>query len=172
MKVGNGLDEGVTMGPVNNEEQFEIVKDLVKEAISRGAKVETGGQSLTGPGYDGGYFFPPTVLTNCRDDWPVVQREQFGPVIPILTFTDTQDAVERANATGFGLGGSVWTADLEKGKEIAEELECGITWVNGHGIFDSTAPFGGFKDSGFGKELGKEGAEEYVNRKTVYVKKE
>jgi aldehyde dehydrogenase (NAD+) len=170
LKVGNGLEEGVTMGPVNNQEQFEKVKSLVEDAISRGAKVETGGEPLTGPGYDGGFFFPPTVLTNCQDDWPIVAEEQFGPAIPILTFTDTEDAIKRANSTRYGLGGSVWTADQKKGIEIAERLESGITWVNGHGLFDSAAPFGGFKDSGFGKELGKEGAEEYVNRKTVYVK--
>jgi len=111
------------------------------------------------------------VLTGCRDDWPVVAEEQFGPAIPILTFTDTEDAIKRANSTRYGLGGSVWTQDIEKGKEIATRLQSGITWVNAHGAFDTEAPFGGFKDSGFGKELGKTGAEEYVNRKTLYVKK-
>jgi len=166
MKLGNGLDEGVTIGPINNEPQFKHVKRLVEDAIERGAKVETGGKPLDDPGY----FFPPTVLTGCRDDWPIVTEEQFGPAIPIMRYTDVEDAITRANSTRFGLGASVWTTDLEKGKEIAKELGSGITWVNAHGAFDTAAPFGGFKDSGFGKELGRAGAEEYVNRKTIYVK--
>lgn len=171
MKVGRGTEEGVSMGPINNKEQFDIVKILIGDAVSRGADVLTGGEPLTGEGFDGGFFFPPTVLGNCKDDWPVVNEEQFGPVIPILKYTDIDDAMERANSTRYGLGGSIWTKDIEKGRELALRLESGIVWVNQHGAFDTTAPFGGIKDSGHGKELGHAGAEEYVGRQTVYVAK-
>jgi acyl-CoA reductase-like NAD-dependent aldehyde dehydrogenase len=166
MKLGNGQDEGVTIGPVNNYEQFEKVRSLVEDAIQRGAKAETGGSHQDPPGF----FYPPTVLTGCKDDWPIVKEEQFGPAIPILTYEDIDDVIKRANSTRYGLGGSIWTGDLEKGRTLAERLECGITWVNAHGAFDTAAPFGGYKDSGFGKELGKAGAEEYVKRKTIYTK--
>lgn len=170
IKVGSGLEPGVRMGPLNNKAQFDKVRSLVKDAIKRGAKVECGGAPLTGNGYEGGYFFAPTVLTGCKDDWPIVAEEQFGPAIPILSFKDFEEVIARANATRYGLGGSVWTRDTATGVKVAQRLECGIAWVNNHGLFDTLGPFGGTKDSGFGKELGKEGVEEYILRKTLHVK--
>ena len=170
IKIGSGLEPGIRMGPLNNKEQFDKVKGLVEDAIKRGAKVECGGAHLTGTEYERGYFFSPTVLTGCKDDYPIVAEEQFGPAVPILPFKDFEEVIARANATGYGLGGSVWTRDTQTGVKVAERLACGIAWVNNHGLFDTLGPFGGTKDSGFGKELGAAGVEEYVVRKTVHVK--
>ena len=170
IKVGNGLEPGIRMGPLNNKGQFDKVNSLVKDAVKRGAKVECGGAPLSGKGYDGGYFYAPTVLTGCKDEWPIVAEEQFGPAIPILPFKDLEEVIKRANATRYGLGGSVWTRDTATGVKVAERLVCGIAWVNNHGLFDTLGPFGGTKDSGFGKELGAAGVEEYVLRKTMHVK--
>jgi acyl-CoA reductase-like NAD-dependent aldehyde dehydrogenase len=138
------------MGPINNKPQFERVKDLVAEALSQGATATTGGGPVDGPGY----FFQPTVLTGLSEGTRIVDEEQFGPAIPVITYRDLDDAVARANATSFGLSGSVWSSDPDRAAGVADQLECGTAWVNTHLAMAPHQPFGGFKWSGVGVENG------------------
>lgn len=165
MPMGNGLDENNVLGPLQNEMQFNIVKELVEDALANGAKALTGGKPADGPGY----FYPATILVNVKDDMRVVKEEQFGPVIPVLKFTDVEDVIARANDTENGLGGSVWSADKEKAMEIASRLECGSVWINQHGMIKPGIPFGGVKASGIGVEFGEEGLKEYTTVQSVFA---
>lgn len=167
VKVGNGLDEGTQMGPISNPEQLAVVEDLVRDARESGGGILTGGERMPGPGY----FYPPTVIADVDEGTRIVNEEQFGPVAPILSYSDINEAIQRANSLEFGLGGSVWTSDWKKGQQIAEELECGTAWVNTHMVVDPLAPFGGVKGSGIGRELGRSGIDEYVDLRTIHVKK-
>eukprot|EP00467_Chlorarachnion_reptans_P002244 CAMPEP_0114517228 /NCGR_PEP_ID=MMETSP0109-20121206/17775_1 /TAXON_ID=29199 /ORGANISM="Chlorarachnion reptans, Strain CCCM449" /LENGTH=547 /DNA_ID=CAMNT_0001697721 /DNA_START=30 /DNA_END=1673 /DNA_ORIENTATION=+ len=169
-RVGDGLTKGVTHGPLNNKMQYDIVTTLLDDAKDQGAKVLCGGSAPEGPGY----FFPPTLVTGVKEGVRLVDEEQFGPVLPVMPFSDIDDAVDRANASPFGLGGSVWTSDPERGAEIASRLETGVTWVNAHITGDFAGkppPFGGAKMSGIGREHGRAGLEEYTDLKTIRVAK-
>lgn len=168
--VGNGLDAGVQMGPINNERQLRRIEVLVNDAVERGATLVCGGSRYTDHRKTG-YFYKPTVMTDIEDDFNLVKEEQFGPAIPILTYRDVDDAIARANATDYGLGDSAWTENVEKGLKIANGLECGTAWVNAHMLVEHSAPFGGIKKSGLGRELGRPGLEEYVQYKTTYLRK-
>lgn len=159
--VGNGTDEGAILGPIANQMQFDKVKGLVDAAKVKG-RVLAGGE----PGE--GLFFPPTLIADLSADDPLVAEEQFGPALPIIRFTDIEDAIAQANATENGLGGSVWSKDIEKAKAIASRMECGSVWINKHGAIQPNAPFGGVKSSGFGVEFGEEGLAEYTDIQVVY----
>ena len=149
-KVGDGMDPESELGPVNNEPQFERVKGLVADALGSGAVAAAGGAALDGPGY----FYAPTVLTGATEGTRIVDEEQFGPALPVLSYRDVDEAVERANATTFGLSGSVWSGDGDRADAVAARLECGTTWVNTHLALAPHQPFGGFKWSGVGVENG------------------
>ena len=149
-KVGDGMDPESELGPVNNGPQFERVKGLVADALGSGAVAAAGGAPLDGPGY----FFAPTVLTGATEGTRIVDEEQFGPALPVLSYRDVDEAVERANATTFGLSGSVWSGDADRADDVAARLECGTTWVNTHLALGPHQPFGGFKWSGVGVENG------------------
>jgi len=149
-KVGPGTEEGVQLGPINNRPQFERVSELVADALSSGAVAAAGGKPIAGDGY----FFEPTILTNLSDGTRIVDEEQFGPALPVITYRDIDEVVERANATHFGLSGSVWGTDIDRATQIAEELECGTAWVNTHLALAPHQPFGGAKWSGIGVENG------------------
>ncbi|GAA3206723.1 aldehyde dehydrogenase family protein [Actinocorallia longicatena] len=157
-KVGPGLEEGVTHGPLNNRPQFERVAGLVADALSGGARAVTGGKPVDGPGY----FFEPTLLTGVEDGSRIVDEEQFGPALPIVKYTSLDEAVARANGTHFGLSGSVWGTDTERAAAVADELECGTAWVNTHLALHPAQPFGGFKWSGIGVENGTWGLEGFT----------
>jgi acyl-CoA reductase-like NAD-dependent aldehyde dehydrogenase len=150
IKVGDGMDPTSEMGPINNRPQFERVKDLVAEALAQGGSATTGGGPVDGPGY----FFQPTVLTGVSEGTRIVDEEQFGPAIPVIAYRDLDDAVARANATSFGLSGSVWSSDPDRAAGVADQLECGTAWVNTHLAMAPHQPFGGFKWSGVGVENG------------------
>lgn len=150
VKVGNGTEEGVQLGPINNKPQYERVSELVADALSNGATAVTGGKPVDGPGY----FFEPTILSGVADGTRIVDEEQFGPALPVIAYRDVDDAVERANATMFGLSGSVWSADPDRAAEVASRLECGTAWVNTHLALQPNQPFGGAKWSGIGVENG------------------
>jgi acyl-CoA reductase-like NAD-dependent aldehyde dehydrogenase len=149
-KVGDGMEPDIELGPVNNAPQFERVKGLVADALSSGAVAATGGAPIDGPGY----FFQPTVLTGVAEGTRIVDEEQFGPALPVVSYRDVDEAVDRANATTFGLSGSVWSGDPDRGAEVAARLECGTAWVNSHLVLMPQQPFGGFKWSGIGVENG------------------
>ncbi|MFE0422874.1 aldehyde dehydrogenase family protein, partial [Streptomyces sp. NPDC058953] len=144
--VGSGLDPGTRMGPVNNIPQLERVERWTARAVADGARAAAGGHRLDRPGY----FFAPTVLSDVPPDSPVVTEEQFGPVLPVLPYRSLDEAVEAANGTGFGLGGSVWGTDVERATAVAGRLECGTAWINHHAELSLAQPFAGVKESGVG----------------------
>jgi acyl-CoA reductase-like NAD-dependent aldehyde dehydrogenase len=150
IKVGDGFEDDVEMGPINNKPQYDRVKDLVSDAIAQGANVAAGGAPMDRPGY----FFEPTILTGIAEGVRIVDEEQFGPAVPVLTYKSESEALDRANATMYGLSGSVWSSDLDRGAEVASKLECGTAWVNTHLAIAPNQPFGGFKWSGIGVEGG------------------
>ncbi|MEC7762036.1 MAG: aldehyde dehydrogenase family protein [Pseudomonadota bacterium] len=157
-----GLGDDAVLGPVANQMQFDKVAGLVAEAREKG-RVLLGGE----PGE--GLFYPPTLIADLDDADGLVAQEQFGPALPILRYSDVEDAIARANDSENGLGGSVWSKDLERAKEIALRLECGSVWINKHGAIQPNAPFGGVKQSGFGVEFGDEGLAEYTDIQTLLV---
>ncbi|MFE7550901.1 aldehyde dehydrogenase family protein [Streptomyces gardneri] len=144
--VGPGLDPETRLGPVNNAPQLARVEQVTEQALADGARAASGGHRLDGPGY----FFAPTILTDVPPGSPVVTEEQFGPVLPVLPYRSLDEAVDAANSTGFGLGGSVWGTDLDRAEEVAERLECGTAWINHHAELSLAQPFAGVKDSGVG----------------------
>lgn len=161
--VGDGTQEGVTMGPVNNKEQYEIVGDFLAEAKDAGADVRELGSVRDEAEFDEGYFFKPTLVVKPDPGLKIVKDEQFGPALPILTFKNDEEVVALANDSNYGLCSSVWTEDAERALSVARRLEAGYTYLNAHGpaAQDSRAPFGGFKQSGFGRNLGYEGVLEF-----------
>ncbi|GLV97784.1 aldehyde dehydrogenase family protein [Streptomyces lavendulae] len=144
--VGPGLDPGTRLGPVNNARQLARVEQVTEQALADGARAAWGGHRLDGPGY----FFAPTILTDVLPGSPVVTGEQFGPVLPVLPYRSLDEAVDAANSTGFGLGGSVWGTDLDQAETVADRLECGTAWINHHAELSLAQPFAGVKDSGVG----------------------
>ncbi|MET9933951.1 MULTISPECIES: aldehyde dehydrogenase family protein [unclassified Streptomyces] len=144
--VGAGLDPGTRIGPVNNAPQLARVEQVTGRALADGARVAAGGHRLDGAGY----FFAPTILTDVPPDSPVVTEEQFGPVLPVLPYRNLDEALDAANGTGFGLGGSVWGTDLDRAEAAADRLECGTAWINHHAELSLAQPFAGIKDSGVG----------------------
>ena len=164
VKVGDGTAEGTQLGPINNKPQFERVKELVADAVTGGARAVTGGKPMEGSGY----FFEPTILADLSDGTRIVDEEQFGPALPVVAYRDLDDAVERANATHFGLSGSVWSADPERGAEVAARLECGTAWVNSHLALAPHQPFGGAKWSGIGVENGPWGYYGFTELQVIY----
>ncbi|MBJ6998843.1 aldehyde dehydrogenase family protein [Streptomyces sp. SID4946] len=144
--VGPGLDPDTRLGPVNNAPQLARVEQVTEHALADGARAAAGGQRLDGPGY----FFAPTILTDVPPDSPVVTEEQFGPVLPVLPYRSLDEAMDAANGTGFGLGGSVWGTDLDRAEAVADRLECGTAWINHHAELSLAQPFAGIKNSGVG----------------------
>ncbi|MEY4761497.1 MAG: hypothetical protein RLZZ200_1353 [Pseudomonadota bacterium] len=163
--MGDGKDETVQLGPIQNQMQFDKVSRFVEEAKKAGGRVLCGGAPLGGKGY----FYPITFVADIKEGTPLVDEEQFGPALPIIRYTDVEDAMRRANADPLGLGGSVWGKDTAKAKQLAQRLECGITWVNKHGGIQPNTPFGGVKQSGLGVEFNVDGLKEYTVQQTVWV---
>jgi acyl-CoA reductase-like NAD-dependent aldehyde dehydrogenase len=144
--VGPGLDPASRLGPLNNAPQLARVAHRTRQALAAGARAAAGGGRLAGPGH----FFAPTILTDVPAHSAIVTEEQFGPVLPVLPYTRLDDAVEAANGTGFGLGGSVWGTDLDRAEEVAGRLDCGTAWINHHAELSLAQPFAGTKESGVG----------------------
>jgi len=166
-KVGIGTVAATQMGPVNNRMQFDRIRGLMDEARAAGANVFDDGEVL--PDLPG-YFLRPAIVTGLREDARLVVEEQFGPVLPVLPFTDTEDAIAQANASEFGLGGSVWSDDPQHAIDVAARLEAGSLYVNSHAVPpDPEIPFGGTKSSGFGYELGDWGIDEFSIRRVMRV---
>ncbi|MFT4264071.1 MAG: NAD-dependent succinate-semialdehyde dehydrogenase, partial [Nocardioides sp.] len=163
LKVGRGQTEGTDVGPLIEEKAVDSVHQLVTDAVHDGAKLLTGGSAPEGPGY----FYSPTVLVDVPFESEIVGQEIFGPVAPISVFTSEDEAIERANATEYGLASYVYTRDLSRTIRLAERLDYGMVGVNTGLISNPAAPFGGMKQSGFGREGGFEGIEEYLE--TTYV---
>jgi acyl-CoA reductase-like NAD-dependent aldehyde dehydrogenase len=163
--VGDGLAEGSVLGPVQNRRQFDIVKNFVDEARAKGGRVLIGGEPIGGSGY----FYPVTLVADVDAGCRLVDEEQFGPALPIIRYHDLEDAIAKANDSPFGLGGSVWSRDVEAAKKVAARLETGSVWINKHGAIQPNAPFGGVKQSGVGVEFAEEGLKEFTTVQTMFV---
>jgi succinate-semialdehyde dehydrogenase/glutarate-semialdehyde dehydrogenase len=162
---GDPAADATTLGPMARTDLREELHAQVEDAVERGAQVLTGGHPLDGPGA----FYAPTVLDGIAPDMRAWSEELFGPVASVMRVEDAEHALVIANGSPYGLGGSVWTADLERGAALARRLECGAAFVNGMVKSDPRVPFGGVKDSGYGRELSRHGLLEFVNAKTLWV---
>jgi len=169
LKVGNGLQQGITTGPLHTARQRQEIEEMVEDAVNRGAKVLVGGKRPEGEEYAQGNFYQPTVLENVPTDAKMVQEECFGPVLPVFRVRDLDDAIEQANNSKYGLGSSIWTRDLNKAQEAAGRIEAGYTWGNNLHVAYDELPFGGFKQRGDGKEHGMEALEYYQESKSIVI---
>ena len=169
LRVGDPMADDVQMGALISELHLNKVLDYIAIGTAEGAKVATGGKRLHPQGFESGYFMEPTILTQCRDDMRVVREEIFGPVMSVLTFSDEQEAITRANATQFGLGAGLITRDLTRAHRVAGQLESGNVWVNTYNLLPPGLPFGGIKQSGFGRENSAYSLDAYSEIKTTYI---
>jgi acyl-CoA reductase-like NAD-dependent aldehyde dehydrogenase len=163
--VGDGMDPLSEYGPLNNRPQLKIISDLVDDALRNGARAAAGGQPSEGDGY----FYRPTILSNLDDGVRIVDEEQFGPALPVVSYRSLDDAIERANSSKYGLGGSVWTSDPERGGQVGRRLDCGTVWVNTHAVTATDTPFAGAKWSGIGVENGRWGMHEYTQIQAIHT---
>ncbi|MGB7345560.1 MAG: aldehyde dehydrogenase family protein [Pirellulaceae bacterium] len=164
-KVGDPFANDTQQGPQVDQAQFDKIMSYVDKGRDEGATCVTGGQRVG----DKGYFIAPTIFDNVSDDMSIAKDEIFGPVLSVLTFDDKEDMIKRANNTMFGLAAAVWTRDLSTAHDFASRVRAGTVWVNCYDVFDAAAPFGGFKMSGHGRELGEEGLRAYTENKTVTI---
>jgi succinate-semialdehyde dehydrogenase / glutarate-semialdehyde dehydrogenase len=165
LKLGDPTDVGITVGPLAREDLRDTVERQVRESVALGAKVLAGGHVPDRPGF----YYEPTVLDHTRPGMPVLDEEVFGPAVPVLRANGSEEAIAIANDTVYGLGSAIWTSDLDRGSAFATRLNAGHTAVNGMTVSDPRLPFGGVKDSGYGRELSHEGLFEFVNLHTVVV---
>jgi acyl-CoA reductase-like NAD-dependent aldehyde dehydrogenase len=166
-KLGSGLEPDTQLGPIQNKMQFDKVVDILEDTKKSGAKILVGGEVPDGPGY----FFPPTLVVDIDESSRLVVEEQFGPIVPVLKYSDIEDAIARANNTRYGLSGSVWTSDTKRGEEIAARLEVGTAWVNQHRATSAFVPFGGAKESGYGRQYSILGLKAYMEPEVISVAK-
>lgn len=167
VKIGDGMDQDSMLGPVQNKMQYEKVKELIEDTKRSGANIVCGGEVPE----QSGYFIPITIVDNPPEDSRVVVEEAFGPILPILKYSDYDEVIERANNSSYGLGGTIWGQDINLAKSIAERLETGSVWINEAQILAPKYPFGGHKESGLGVEHSLAGLAEYTNSKTILIRK-
>jgi betaine-aldehyde dehydrogenase len=169
IKLGPGIDFETQIGPLMSKSRQDKLIDLVVKARSQGAKILCGGKIPENPALTKGFFFEPTVIADIAEGTSLYQEEIFGPVVCVSKFSSLEEAVLKANNSDFALACCIWTADHKAAQRIADDINAGIVWVNTYGMFYNEVPFGGFKQSGFGKELGKDGFLEYTRLKTIIV---
>ena len=167
IRLGPGLDPATEMGPLVSRDQFDRVTSFLASGTKEGAKAATGGGRPRQ--LDRGYFVAPTVFTDVRPDMKILREEIFGPVVCAIPFQDLDEVAAAANDTSYGLAAAVWTRDIQKAHRMAEILKAGTVWINGYNMFDAASPFGGYKQSGFGREMGKAALELYTQIKSVWV---
>jgi acyl-CoA reductase-like NAD-dependent aldehyde dehydrogenase len=160
--VGDGLEQGTQLGPLQNKMQYDRVRELIEDARQHG-NIIAGGGAPDRPGY----FIRPTIVRDITDGTRLVDEEQFGPVLPVIKFSDPEDALTRANASPYGLGGSIWSTDLDRAYDLAGRMESGTVWINKHSELAPNIPFGGAKQSGLGVELGEEGLMEFTQLQVI-----
>lgn len=168
IRVGNGFTPKVHVGPIVSDRQLERVMGYIQSGREAGANLVTGGERLGGD-LQNGYFLPPTIFAHQDDSLKLVQEEIFGPVVAATAFESWDELVQRANNIQYGLAAGAWTRDVSKAHRFAQAVKSGAVWINGYGMFDPAAPFGGYKQSGFGREMGKEALDLYTQVKTVWV---
>jgi aldehyde dehydrogenase (NAD+) len=167
MKLGPPLEEDTGMGPVVSKEQLERVTGYIDIGRSEGAEIVTGGERATE--FGDGYYVQPTIFAGVRNDMRIAQEEIFGPVAAVIEVADVDDAIAVANDTIYGLASAIWTTDLAKAHKVARGIKAGTVWINTYGNFDPAVSFGGYKQSGFGRELGVHSMDTYTQTKSVWV---
>jgi aldehyde dehydrogenase (NAD+) len=169
MKQGSGLDPETRVGPLVSQEQLDRVTGYLAAGKKEGAKAILGGERNTAKGLEKGYFVKPTIFTGVKNDMKIAREEIFGPVVSMIPFKDENDAVFQGNDTLYGLAAGVWTRDVSKAHRVARAIRAGTVWINCYNVFDATAPFGGYKESGFGRELGRYALDLYTQVKSVWL---
>jgi aldehyde dehydrogenase (NAD+) len=169
LKIGNGVDPETQIGPLVSAQQLDRVLGYLESGRREGARPVSGGERLTSGAYARGFFVPPTVFTDVRDDMAIAREEIFGPVLSAFPFEDEVEVVRRANATPFGLGSGIWTRDLGRAQRVSRSLRAGSVWVNCYQMRDNAVPFGGYKMSGYGREPGIRHIDEFLNVKAVWM---
>ena len=168
-KMGNPAEPGIQVGPVATKPQFDKVMEYLAIAKAEGATCVLGGNSRTGPGYGAGQFVEPTIFTNVHNTMRIAQEEVFGPVLSVIKFKDEEDAIRIGNDIRFGLAAGVWTKSLHRAMFMSQKLRAGTVWINNYRSTSFTTPFGGFKDSGIGREGGVEAVKEFLDVKSVWI---
>ncbi len=169
IKLGDPLDLATEMGTAANEPQFNRILKMIEEARSSGATLATGGKAARGPGLERGFFIEPTIFTEVDNSMAIAREEVFGPVLAIIPFDTEEEAIAIANDTVYGLASGVWTSNLSRAMRMIRGIEAGTVWVNTYRVVSAMAPFGGFKQSGFGKERGMAALEEFLQTKNVMI---
>lgn len=164
VKLGNGLDEETTMGPLVSKKQQDRVFEYINIGIKEGAKLAAGGGKR-----EEGFFIEPTIFTDVEEHMRIAKEEIFGPVVVVMSYDSVEEVIERANSSAYGLGAGVWTENLKTAHNIANQLKSGSVWINCYDAIDPASPFGGYKESGFGREMGSYALENYTEVKSVWV---
>jgi aldehyde dehydrogenase (NAD+) len=170
LRIGNSSLPETQVGPLVSAEQLDRVTSYLAIGRQEGARPLSGGAQLTDGDMAKGFFVPPTVFADVKDEMRIAQEEIFGPVISAIPFTDIEEVIERSNKTSFGLGSGLWTRDVTKAHKLARGIRAGSVWINCYQAMDPAVPFGGYKMSGYGRESGKQHVEEYLNVKAVWIK--
>lgn len=168
--IGNGLDPATEIGPIVSKEQLHTVSSYVDLGIKEGASLVAGGKRLTDAQFQSGNFYTPTVFADVRNDMRIAQEEIFGPVVAIIPFDTVEEVIQQANDSVYGLGAGIWTRDIGRAHRVAKAIKSGMVWINSYGAVDPAAPFGGYKMSGYGREMGEYAMDLYTEVKSVWVK--
>lgn len=168
IKIGNPLDMGTGMGPLVSKQQLNSVLSYIESGVQEGARLVCGGKRRIVEGFENGYYIEPTIFAEVHNDMKIAREEIFGPVLSVIRYSTVEEAIEIANDTIYGLAGGVWSKDVNKAMKIARELKAGTIWINDWHMMRSDAPFGGYKQSGFGRELGRQALDEYSQVKHVH----
>ena len=169
LKVGSAMDFETDMGPLVHRTQYETVERYVQIGLEEGAKLATGGSRVDVPGHEGGYYYKPTIFTGVENSMRIAQEEIFGPVLSVIKYDSVEDAIKMANDSIYGLGGAVWSRDVPRAINVAKRIRTGTVWINDYHLLSAYAPFGGYKQSGVGRELGAWGLREYQQTKYIHV---
>lgn len=169
LKLGNPLDTTTDMGPVISKKQKETILSYIETGLREGATLACGGKEVMVPGCEEGHFIEPTIFTNVTNDMKIAQEEIFGPVLAVIRYSDVDEAIKMANDTIYGLSAGVWTRDVNKAYEVARKLQAGVVWINDWHMLRNDAPFGGYKQSGIGREMGKHSLDAYTQVKHVHT---
>ena len=169
MRIGDPMSEDVQMGAIISKAHQSRILDYIQIGLDEGAQLATGGKAVHPQGFENGYFIEPTIMTHCHDDMRIVREEIFGPVMSVLTFKTEEEAIRRANDTEFGLGAGLITSDLSRAHRVANALHAGNIWVNSYNLIPPDWPFGGVKQSGFGRESSAYAIEAYTEVKATYI---
>jgi acyl-CoA reductase-like NAD-dependent aldehyde dehydrogenase len=170
VKVGDPMDKATLMGPQVSEEQLNRIKGYVDIARAEGATVLTGGAApQLDPQFQNGYFFQPTIFSDVDNKMRVAQEEIFGPVSSVITFKDDDELIQKANDTIYGLSAGIWTQNITRAHRFAKAVKAGVVWINTYNMMNAASPFGGYKQSGYGREMGRHALELYTQVKSVWV---